>query len=57
MRGERSDAVTEVERQVGGVDDGVLGVTGVSTALLRKNEGTNAGALYEIVDPLESEEL
>ena len=58
MRGERSDAVTEVERQVGGgVDDGVLGVTGVSIALLRKNEGTNAGASYERVDPLESEEL
>ena len=57
MRGERSDAVIEVERRVRGVDDGAWRVTGVSIALLRKNEGTNAGASYERVDPLESEEL
>ena len=57
MRGERSDAVNAVAARVRGVDDGALKVTGVSIALLRKNEGTNAGASYERVDPLESEEL
>ena len=56
MRGERSDAVNAVATRVRGVDDGVLGVTGVSIALLRKNEETNAGASYERVDPLESED-